>query len=234
METKVCKCCGNEYALTYENFGKDLSTKDGYTRKCKKCLREYALKYYYDNHDKMKKIHRENYKNYAFKNKEKVAEKNAKYLSSHLEEHREYNRKYSKEHRSEMNKNQLKWLKTDKGKEVERRRQEKRRNIMRLNKITDEQIQECKRFFENKCAYTGIELTNDDFTFDHITALSRRGINCIWNIVPCDKKINAMKGNTSINTWYNKQEFYSEERMKKIQEWIEYSKSKYMVESVSE
>ena len=85
-------------------------------------------------------------------------------------------------------------------------------------------------FFDFKCAYSGEYLggsVNNDRTIDHIIPLVLGGENEIWNIVPMLKSYNSSKNANDMEEWYKQQEFYSEERLNKIYEWIEYAKDKW-------
>ena len=47
----------------------------------------------------------------------------------------------------------------------------------------------------NTCQYTGVRLTNRNFSLDHIIPRSRGGTNTWENLVACDKELNSKKGN---------------------------------------
>ena len=98
------------------------------------------------------------------------------------------------------------------------------------NGISKEQWLEMMLFFDFKCAYSGEYLggsVNNDRTIDHIIPLVLGGENEIWNIVPMLKSYNSSKNANDMEEWYKQQEFYSEERLNKIYEWIEYAKDKW-------
>ena len=95
------------------------------------------------------------------------------------------------------------------------------------NGITKEQWLEMMNFFEWKCAYSGITLTNDTRSLDHIIAISKGGLNEIWNMCPMLKSYNSSKNTSDMLEWYIKQSYFSEERLNKIYEWIEYAKKKW-------
>lgn len=97
--------------------------------------------------------------------------------------------------------------------------------------ITKEQWLEMMQFFEWKCAYSGEKFSNNnkenDRSIDHIVPLSKGGENEIWNCVPIKMNYNSSKNANDMLEWYKQQEFYSEERLNKIYEWIEYAKDKW-------
>ena len=82
-------------------------------------------------------------------------------------------------------------------------------------------------FFNWKCAYSGIQLNKGNRSIDHIIPLSKGGKHEIWNCVPMYKSYNCSKYNNNILDWYIQQPFYSEERLNKVYEWVEYAKNKY-------
>jgi 5-methylcytosine-specific restriction endonuclease McrA len=47
----------------------------------------------------------------------------------------------------------------------------------------------------NRCAYTGVELTNQTFSIDHVLPKSRGGRDTWENLVACHKDVNGKKGN---------------------------------------
>ena len=93
--------------------------------------------------------------------------------------------------------------------------------------INKEQWQEMMCYFNWECAYSGISLNINNRTIDHIISLNKNGEHEIWNCVPMYSNYNYSKHNYDMLTWYKKQEFYSEERLRKIYEWIEYAKNKW-------
>ena len=82
-------------------------------------------------------------------------------------------------------------------------------------------------FFDWKCAYSGVVLSKNNRSVDHITSLNKGGEHEIWNCVPMLINYNSSKQNKDMFEWYIEQDFFSEERLNKIYEWIEYAKNKY-------
>ena len=86
---------------------------------------------------------------------------------------------------------------------------------------------EAMNFFNWTGAYSGITLTKDNRSIDHIIPLDNGGLNEPWNCVPMEKSLNSSKNKKDMLTWYKEQEFYSEERLAKIYEWQEYAFNKW-------
>lgn len=84
---KKCKRC--EIEKPFDEFSKDINSKDGLQYKCKLCNREYAKKYYINNKEHLLD-YRSNYRNnnkeyfskYREKNKEKIKKKTNEYLKN--------------------------------------------------------------------------------------------------------------------------------------------------------
>jgi 5-methylcytosine-specific restriction endonuclease McrA len=74
-----------------------------------------------------------------------------------------------------------------------------------------------KDSWENKCAYCGSE---DNLTIDHIIPQSKGGADFTKNVVCCCHNCNQSKGHEHWKLWYVQQDFYSEERFDKIEEWM--------------
>lgn len=213
--TKVCNKCKRELPLDLDNFNIRKDSEDGFRNTCKKCRSEYNKQYRKENESKIKEY-------------QKI------YRDEHVEEISKYNRQYQsmyyKNNKESINKRHVeynrKYLKTKHGRELDRIKRHRKRAIDYLNggDYTVEQWNECLKFFENRCAYTGEKLKYEDITVDHITPLISGGTSYICNIVPSSKLANNSKHNNEMKSWFIKQSYYSEERLKKILDWVEYAK----------
>lgn len=74
-----------------------------------------------------------------------------------------------------------------------------------------------KESWDNKCAYCGSE---ENLTIDHIIPQSKGGMDFTKNVVCCCKKCNQSKGHEHWKLWYVQQDFYSEHKFNKIEEWM--------------
>ena len=170
-----------------------------------------------DNKEKIAKHRKEYYQ----QNKEKFAQYNAEH-----KEQRRQNRKEHKEYYVEYFKN---YSKTPQGQVVMfniqgRRRQ---REEQQGNGITKDQWLEMMKFFDFKCAYSGITLNTNNRSIDHIVPLAKGGAHEVWNCVPMNKSLNKSKKDKDIEEWYPQQDFYDEDRVDKINEWHKYAYNKW-------
>jgi 5-methylcytosine-specific restriction endonuclease McrA len=77
--------------------------------------------------------------------------------------------------------------------------------------------QKIKESWDHKCAYCESE---DNLTIDHILPQSKGGLDVTKNVVCCCHTCNQSKGHEHWKLWYVQQDFYSEERFDKIEEWM--------------
>ena len=76
--------------------------------------------------------------------------------------------------------------------------------------------------WEWKCAYCDKELDTKSATIDHIVPKYKGGHNVKSNMVCSCSKCNRSKGSVLLEDWYNSSNsHYSEERLGKINHWIE-------------
>ena len=76
--------------------------------------------------------------------------------------------------------------------------------------------------WEWKCAYCDKELDIKSATIDHIVPKYKGGHNVKSNMVCACSKCNRSKGSVLLEDWYNpSNSYYSEERLGKINHWIE-------------
>ena len=214
---KQCSECGE--ILHVSKFRKIKNGKDGVMKICKECRKIYEKKYR-DEH------------------REEISEYNKKYREEHKEERKEYDKKYYEEHKEEKSIRFKKWYEEHKEERNEYCRNWQKNNPhvgfnshgrrrSRLenqgNGITKEQWFECFEFFNWECAYSGIQLTKDNRSIDHIVALDNGGEHEIWNCVPMKKGYNTSKHTKDMLNWYLEQEYFDIDRLTKIYEWRIYA-----------
>ena len=76
--------------------------------------------------------------------------------------------------------------------------------------------------WEWKCAYCDKDLDSKSATIDHIVPKFKGGHNVKSNMICSCSKCNRSKGSVLLEDWYNpSNSYYSEERLGKINHWIE-------------
>ena len=231
-----CKKCGKQHYK--DNREKIRERQKQYRENNEEKIKEFKKQYYEKNKEKIKekskKWYEEN-KEYAKEHREKRKENRKEYMEQWREKNKKHRKEYSKEYYEENKehikeyKKQYKINNPDKVFNYHHKRRELKECQGRG--IAKEQWIEMMEFFEWKCAYSGMQFSSNnkerDRTIDHIIPLSKGGEHEIWNLVPMCANYNYSKQDKDMLEWYKKQDFYSEERLLKIYEWIEYAKNKW-------
>ena len=207
---KVCSKCGKILVAYSGNFDKQKGGKYGLRPECKTCRKGH----YEGNKEQVL----EQRKRYREENKEKILELNKRYYEENKEQVLEQHKRYRMSERGQT-------ILFNQNNKRRQREQEQGRGI------TVEQWKEMFDFFGWRCAYSGKYLGGDmeGRTIDHIIPLSEGGLNEPWNCVPMYSNYNSSKHTSDMLDWYIQQEYYSEERLNKIYEWIEYAKNKWNI-----
>lgn len=225
---KVCGKCGRLLVANNDNFSKNKTGKYGYHSKCKECVKTHVKKYNEEHKEEIKIRDKKKYE--KNKNNPEFKEKKRKYNEEHKNENSEYQKQYYEEHKDEILEYKKQWRKNNPDK-IFNQNNKRRSNENQGNGITKEQWLEMMNFFEWKCAYSdeyiGGDKNKEIRSIDHVIALDNGGENEIWNCVPMKLEYNKSKYINNMLEWYQEQIFYSEERLNKIYQWIEYSKNKY-------
>jgi hypothetical protein len=200
------------------------------SRACKRCGIDKELTEYYTQNKKRKDGSKYIY--YNPECKECTTKAASKWVDSNRERH---------------NQNQLKYFKTEKGKEAQHRELATWRNkggyrqYYQNNKdkfieyaktkkehkthdITDEEWFACLDYFKRSCAYCGLpevdQLNNYNHQF-HREHVYTNGNNYIDNCVPSCTKCNVSKRDIEFNDWYNEDnKVFSKRRYNKIVNWM--------------
>ena len=240
IKTKKCIKCGRELPATEAYFKYTNKNKNSFRSWCRDCDKEYQKAYREKNREKNK----EYYKKYYQENKEELLEKGKKYVDEHREQYLDYHRQYYKEnkerldedariyrehHREEISDYHKKYRKEHRDEKrayfFNRAARDRYNNDeIEFNNITTEEFLSIYSFFDNKCAYSGVELNEFNRSIDHLIPLELGGTNDLWNLVPCTRAYNASKCNKTLEEWYPNAFCYSEERLNKIYEWINLNK----------
>ena len=224
IDKKVCKKCGRILPLSM--FHRNKKSKGGYRNTCKDCVKEYTKIY----NEKNKEIIKEKSKQYERKREATEKERKKEYYQKNKEKWQKYNEERYKIRREEALKQKHEYYLKNKESIIARNQVRRARMNSVIGEFSDEQIQECVDFFGNVCAYSGDSFTRERsnwLSMDHIIPITKNGTNYIWNIVPTTFGHNSSKGTKDMLEWYQKQEFYSEERLQRILEWQEYAYQKW-------
>jgi hypothetical protein len=74
-----------------------------------------------------------------------------------------------------------------------------------------------KESWNHKCAYCDSE---DNLTIDHIVPQCNGGLDIKTNVIACCHSCNQSKGYEHWKLWYVQQDFYSENKFNKIEDWM--------------
>ena len=248
---KKCNKCNKWLVANSFNFYKDKYKKIGLSSICKECKKEYNTKNKEKIREYNKSYRQENkeYFNEYYKNYNKEYRKNNSELVKEIDKNRynkrkdyfkeyyvnnkndilEYSHKYYFKNRNSIIEKTKLYRLSPKGKakffNLHHNKKIKQSEISKG--ITEEQWIEIMQYFNFQCAYSGIHLSDDIQSLDHIIPLSKGGVNEIWNLVPMLKDYNSKKHNKDMPQWYQQQSFFSKERLEKIYKWQEYAYEKW-------
>lgn len=252
---KQCSKCKEYLVANTINFHKHSQCKYGVQNKCKNCQKQYSKQNYEDNREYKKETSRkysEEHKEEKRKRDKKYYEDN-----KNKTEFKEKRKLYREEHKDEISKKQKEYQEKNKEKIKKQRKEYYENNKEKLQKIskeyrennphivlnnhikrrcleenqgkgiTKEQWLEMMNFFDWKCAYSGVQLNRENRSIDHIIPLTSNGEHEVWNCVPMYMPYNSNKNTLEMLNWYKNQEYFSEERLNKIYEWVEYARNKW-------
>ena len=235
---KVCTKCGKILVANEMNFNKHKNGKYGLQAECKVCrneedkkyrevnkeeIKEYGKQWREEHKEEIKEYNKQYAKQYYEDNKEELKEKSKQYK----EEHKEEMKQWREEHKEELKEYGKQYRENNPNKVFNNSNKRRKREENQGNGVTKEQWFEMFEFFNWECAYSGVQLDKDNRSVDHIIPLAEGGLNEIWNCVPMLRNYNTSKHANDMLEWYIKQEFYSEERLQKIYEWVEYAYNKW-------
>ena len=88
------------------------------------------------------------------------------------------------------------------------------------SELTEKEWDFAIRYFNGCCCYCGKLLSTP--TKDHIKPLSKGGRMVRENILPCCLECNSSKKDLDMLSWYKRQDFYSEHRLQRIHDYIDF------------
>lgn len=226
-----CKMCEAASALKWYHNNKERAAETGklYRENNREKLRESYKIYNKENKEKRAEWYKQNrkeidtrrfeYKKQWEKNSKRRKLQKKRWNNEHKEKISGYAKKYRDKNKEKLLELRRQWgkLNRDKLNINEHRRNAKRKVLP--NTLSSEQWEACKLFFDNKCAYCGMESHLEQ---DHFMPISREGEYTHNNIIPSCKTCNCSKGNRLFKDWYRKQIFYNKQREQKILRYLNY------------
>jgi 5-methylcytosine-specific restriction endonuclease McrA len=175
----------------------------------------------------------ENTKDWKQENKERVTEYNKAYYAKNREHERQRSRRYQKENaekiataqrdyrkknKSRIREREEQWRATPQGRLKRLTTQRRRQGLLKgqQSQIPAEQLNRLFEYFDYSCAYCGIK---GNLTIDHVLPVASGGTD-LNNLVPACGSCNSSKSKKQMEVWYRKQSFFSEERLKRILDFV--------------
>lgn len=205
---KLCSKCNQWKVMETEFYAHKSFKLDGYNPSCKECVKARQRARF----EFTKPYHEK----WMDDNKEKVTEYNKKYYPEHIEEFQEKLKNWQKENPERVKYHRLK---------------------KRTHKISKKEWADCKKYFDNACAYCGLpielhsmiyrgEERRSDFHKEHV---DDNGLDDLSNCIPSCRNCNSKKGSCSLDEWYNQENIlWSNEMYQKIINWITADYKKYI------
>jgi len=101
----------------------------------------------------------------------------------------------------------------------------------RNHNIADEQFESCKKYFKYERCFCG--MSEEEAIIKYKQRLHKEhadddGANDLSNCIPACKGCNSSKWKFELKRWYLQQDFYSEERLQKINKWLNEDYKKFI------
>lgn len=226
------KCVSCRVVKPLEDFNKNKSSSDGYKVYCRECASEQNRRYREKHREKINRKKRKDYwesKKYSEARTAKelkegsrlcnVCQKekpilefykrgNGGFYSICKECHIETTTQYANENIEQTRANRI---------VRENRRLARKKEL--ISDYTNKEWMSAIDYFENKCAYCGND--NVKLTQDHFIALSKGGHYTKSNIIPACFSCNTQKHNFDFYKWYKTRDYYSLDRLIKIESYLD-------------
>lgn len=213
QERKDCKTCKKN--LPFIDFYKNKRRKDGREGECKRCQIKRAQR----NYRLKKKQEPEWYE--RVKERERLRMRENRKCPEFRRRDIEEKRKYYQENKEEISRKYREYLQTDRGREMARLKEQRRRAREKrtIATLTLKQWESCLDHFNHKCAYCGSE---GNLQQEHFVPVSKGGEYTITNIIPACENCNYNKRDKDFFTWYKERNYYCLERKRKILKYLGY------------
>lgn len=201
-----------------------------YRRKNEDKMRSYKKDWYENNKEhvlkKRKKYYNENkdkISQYEKDNHETISKRHKRWLENNKERVRKTSKAYYEKNKDEIIEYSLQYKKENKERYAihEQKRRAKIKSLE--HDFTEQEWNEAKITFENKCAYCGKVET---LTQDHFIPISKGGEYTINNIVPVCSSCNSSKKDRDFFEWYPEQPFFSRTRESNVLRYLNYESNK--------
>ena len=210
VDHKICNRCEEWFPATKDYFYKNkLNGVDGLFPYCKKCNIEKSIQHIYNNYDDFKAYLRD-YDKQSWVRKQKT----------------ERQRTYVK------NGGFRAWQGNNRDKISEYAKKHQTHNI------TEYEWSMCKRYFNYKCAYCGLDVQKAKDIYNnylHKEHVQHDGLNDLSNCVPACKQCNSEKGTFLLDEWYTEDNYkYNADRHNKVIKWLDTDYKKYLEDTIRE
>lgn len=213
-----CTQCGEWKPETEEYYyWKNKSKPEkGFKSECKECTKKNSYEFKWANIEMAYEADRK----YKERNKEKIKNEKKIWRANNVDRYTETRDKWLMNH-------------PDKVQEYQNNKRHKQHDI------TKEEWESCKKYFDYKCAYCDIplsehyvkyagELRKQDFHKEHV---NHEGEKDLSNCVPACKMCNSYKWEFEFDDWYNENNpNFTQERYDKIMKWINTDYKQYIRE----
>lgn len=203
IDHKQCSICEGWLPSTEGYFYKRKDNSiDGLNPYCKPCTSNKSNKYQKENPEQTKAYGRKQYRR-----KKQYFIENAQ--------------RWNKENENKVKILQREWRRSNKDKLTQYRL---KREATKTHEISQKEWEECKYYFDYKCAYCGFPETEHKKMYNqqlHKEHVDHEGSNKLDNCVPSCKNCNSSKNVKELNEWYNEDnENFTYERINKIYKWL--------------
>jgi hypothetical protein len=207
---KLCTICNQWLPFSEKYFYKNkANTIDGLNPYCKECTKAKSKKWGEDNLERKRELAN---RYVPDKTRQRQLSQNRRDNGKH--------KQWMKENKEKLKGYRLKY-------------EANKTHIMNENEWIS-----CKTYFNNSCAYCGLPIEehfkrysgifkNTDLHKEHV---DHEGTNDLSNCVPACHWCNSSKKKREMEEWYRKQEFFTQEKLDKINKWLEEDYKLYIEE----
>jgi len=178
-----------------------------------------------------REAHRNDARQYAmaryYANIEDQRKKCSEWRKNNPEKMRAAQRRWDMANPEKRRENRLRYYRSDiaRSREKARRRCAFRRSTRRraLLPVTLVAINARFAIWRNHCAFCGVDANHprnaghERLTVDHVLAITKGGLDEATNIIPVCSRCNSSKHNLPVEDWYQRQQWFTEARWRKIQ-----------------